>query len=86
MKISKGTLIRTIMVAIVVINLALKQFGIDVINVSENDVSSFIEMVVSVATIVLAWWKNNSFSERAIQADNWLHNFISSDDGKGSED
>lgn len=72
MKISKGTIVRTIMLAIVLINLILKHFGIDVINVEESQVLTFVEALIEVATIVVAFWKNNSFTDKAIKADNFL--------------
>ena len=72
MKISKGTIVRTIMLAIVLINLVLKHFGIDVINVEESQVLTFVEAVLEVGTIIVAFWKNNSFTDKAIKADNFL--------------
>ena len=73
MKISKGTIIRTVMLALVLINFTLKQLGHDVLNISETEVGTFIEMVVSVATIIVCYWKNNSVSPNAIKADEFLH-------------
>lgn len=72
MKISKGTIVRTIMVVIVIVNMILKHFGIDVINVSESEILSLIEAVIEIATIIVAFWKNNSFTENAIKADEFL--------------
>ena len=72
MKISKGTIVRTIMLAIVLINLVLKHFGIDVINVEESQVLTFVEALIEVVTIVVSFWKNNSFTDKAIEADNFL--------------
>lgn len=71
-KITKGTIIRTMVLAIVIINMILKQMGIDVINVSESQVADFIEMLISIATIIVAWWENNSVSQNAIRADMFL--------------
>lgn len=71
-KITKSTIIRTVVLAIVIINIILKQLGIDIINISENQVADFIEMLISVATIIVAWWENNSVSQNAIRADMFL--------------
>lgn len=79
MKISKGTIVRTIMLLIVIINLILKQCGVDLINVSENEVLAVVEMLIEVAVIVVAWWKNNSYSKKAIQADEFLKNLKESE-------
>lgn len=70
--ISKGTIIRTTMLVLVVLNYILKTTGHDVINVSENEIGEFIEMVISVATIIVCYWKNNSLSKYAIEADKLL--------------
>lgn len=72
MKISKGTIVRTIMLVIVLINLVLKHFGIDVINVSESEILTFVEALLEVGTIIVAFWKNNSFTQKAIKADEFL--------------
>lgn len=72
MKISKGTIVRTISLAIVLINIVLKKIGVDLINVSENEILTGVEMLIEVAVIVVAWWKNNSYSKNAIQADEFL--------------
>lgn len=72
MKISKGTIVRTVMLVIVVINMILKHFGYDVINVSESEILSVVEMLIEVAVIIVTFWKNNSFTDKAIQADEFL--------------
>lgn len=71
-KITKGTIVRTIMLLIVVINMILKNTGKQPIEIAESDVYSTIEMVVSVAIILLSWWKNNSFTKNAQLADEYL--------------
>lgn len=68
-KISKGTIVRTVMLAIVIINYALRKHGYDVINVSESEVITFVEDVISIVVVVSAWWKNNSFTDNAKRAD-----------------
>jgi SPP1 family holin len=72
MQISKGTIARTISIVLVLVNIVLKQFGIDAINVSESEILSFIEALIEVAIIVVSFWKNNSFTQNAIKADDFL--------------
>ena len=72
MKISKSTIIRTILVAIVIINFILEKLGVDLIPADESVITMFVETLIEVAVIVVAWWKNNSFSEKAIKADEFL--------------
>ena len=74
MQISKGTIVRTISIVLVLVNIVLKQFGIDAINVSESEILSFIEALIEVAAIVVSFWKNNSFTQNAIKADEFLKN------------
>lgn len=60
------------MTLIVVINLILKAFGINVIDVSENTVAAFVEAAVEIGAIVSAFWYNNSFTKEARQADEFF--------------
>ena len=72
MKISKWTIVRTIMTALVVLNLVLKAFGVEVLNIEESSVAAFVEALVSVGAIVCSWWYNNSFTEKAKKADQFF--------------
>ncbi|MBR2044041.1 MAG: phage holin [Clostridia bacterium] len=71
-KITKGTIVRTIMIGIVIINMILKKFGIDVINTDESTVASVVEALIEIGSIAAAWWYNNSFSEAAKKADRFF--------------
>ncbi|MBE5938692.1 MAG: holin [Lachnospiraceae bacterium] len=70
--ISKGTLIRLVLAVIVVINMFLKAIGKPIIDADEGSVEAIIELGVSAAVLVLSYWKNNSFSKNAIEADKYL--------------
>ena len=72
MKISKSTIIRTILVAIVVINFILEKLGVDLIPADESIITMFVETFIEIAVIAVGFWKNNSFSEAAIRADEFL--------------
>ena len=71
-KISKGTIIRTILLVVSVINGVLALSGKSPLPFDEEA----IEMVVSYGfTIIMAfltWWKNNSFTKNARKADELL--------------
>ena len=69
MKISKWTIVRTIMTALVALNLLLKAIGVEIINVDENAVVGIIEALIEVGCIICIWWYNNSFSDEAKRAD-----------------
>lgn len=72
MEISKGTIIRTIMLIIVVVNMILQHFGIDIIKANESEIASLVEILIELAVIVVTFWKNNSFTKNAIKADEFL--------------
>ena len=72
MKITKSTIVRTILVALVIINFVLEKCGIDVIPADEYTVLRVVETVIEIGVIIVAWWKNNSFSPNAIKADEFL--------------
>ena len=80
MQISKGTIARTISIVLVLVNIVLKQFGIDAINVSESEILSLLEALIEVAIIVVSFWKNNSFTQNAIRADEFLKTLKGSGD------
>ena len=67
--ITKGTVIRTVMIAIVIINMILEKLGLDIIKTDQNTVASIVEMLFEVGSIITAWWYNNSYSYAARKAD-----------------
>lgn len=69
MKISKWTIVRTVMTALVVLNLLLKAIGVNIINVDENAIVGIVEALIEIGCIICSWWYNNSFSEEAKRAD-----------------
>lgn len=72
MKITKGTIVRAIMMILVVVNLVLEKCGIDVIRTDENAILMLVEAIIELAIIAVGFWKNNSFTQAAIKADEFL--------------
>ena len=72
MKITKGTIIRTILTLLVIVNFILERCGIDIIPADESTITMLVESVIEIAVIVVGFWKNNSFSKKAIKADQFL--------------
>lgn len=72
MKITKGTIVRTILMIVVIINFVLERMGVDIIPVTESGILMFVETAIELAIIIVAWWKNNSFTQNAIKADEFL--------------
>lgn len=84
MKISKGTIIRTIALAVVLLNLLLKALGKPLIDFDEGTALYWLEHIIEVAVIIVTFWKNNSFSENAIKADEFLKQ-LKADEGEVAE-
>ena len=80
MSISKGTIVRTIMMILVIVNIILQRLGYDIINVDENSVLAAVELLIEIAILIVGWWKNNSFSQNAIKADEYLRKLKYSDE------
>lgn len=80
MKISKGTIIRTIAVVLVIINIILERCGIDVINVSEYEIAMIVETAIEIGIIVAGFWYNNSFTPKARKAQEFLEKLRKSEE------
>ncbi len=73
MKISKSTIVRTILIVLVIINFFLEKLGVDLIPTDESTILMWVEWLIEIAVIVVGFWKNNSYSEKAIKADEFLN-------------
>ena len=69
MKASGATIVRTIILAIALLNQILSAAGRPVLPIEDGTVESLVTAGVTVVTAVVAWWKNNSFTTVAIEAD-----------------
>ena len=72
MKIKKETIIRTIILAIALINQVLTTIGKNPLPFSDDMVYEAVTVVFTVGASAWAWWKNNSFTKNAIAADKVL--------------
>ncbi len=72
MSIKKETIIRTIVLALALINQVLTVFGISVIPIDDAQITEFLSLAFTIGASVWAWWKNNSFTKKAIVADEYL--------------
>ena len=69
MNVTAGTIARTIILALALINQILTATGHGIINISDDDVNTLISTIFTVVSAVAAWWKNNSFTQSALKAD-----------------
>lgn len=70
--ISKGTIIRSVTLIIVLINLVLEKFGLDLINTEGNHIACAVETLIEIGSIIASWWYNNSYSKNALKADRFF--------------
>lgn len=69
MKIEKGTIARTVVLIVALINQVLTMIGYNPLPFADESVYEGVTVVLTVAGALWAWWKNNSFTMAAIQAD-----------------
>lgn len=72
--IKKSTIIRTVILALALINQVLAMCGISPIPINDDTVTNLISTSWTVVASIIAWWKNNSFTQKAIEADEVLKN------------
>ena len=71
-KITKMTIIRTVLLIAGLINLALTIFGRNPLPFSDQQIADFVSLLWTISAALWAWWKNNSFTDAAIKADEYL--------------
>lgn len=67
--ITKGTITRTVILVLALINQGLTMFGHSPIPIEDEALTEFIAYGVTIITALIAWWKNNSYTQKAIKAD-----------------
>lgn len=69
MKVKTDTIIRTIVLAIALINQLLAITGREKLPITDDEVYQVVTIIVTIAASVWAWWKNNSFTLPALEGD-----------------
>lgn len=72
MKIKTETIIRTIVLVLALVNQVLAIYGKDKIPITEDEIYQLITLVFTICSSIWAWWKNNSFTQPAIKADEYM--------------
>lgn len=67
--VSKGTIIRTAVLLLALVNTSLQLAGFEVLPFTPDEVEVGITVILNVGAALSAWYKNNSFSKEAIEAD-----------------
>lgn len=79
MNVTAGTISRTIILAMALLNQALALKGKQIISIRDDDVYQVISLMFTIGAAILNWWKNNSFTSKAIKADEYLSKLKNND-------
>ena len=71
-KVSTATIVRTICLALALINQLLSAGGLSVIPIDNETVNQLVTTIITVVVALVNWWENNSFTPEAIRADELL--------------
>ena len=71
-KIPTETIIRAIVLFVTLVNTILTMSGKNPLLFAEDELYAWLSAAATVAATLWAWWKNNSFTPEAIQADKYL--------------
>lgn len=78
-KINAGTIARTIVLALALVNQCLALAGISPIPIEDEQVVTIISTCWTVAASLWSWWKNNSFTPAALEGDKVMHSIKQGD-------
>ena len=67
------TIARTVVLALALLNQVLAICGKGQIQIAENDIYQIVSLTFTAVAAVWSWWKNNSFTQNAIKADEYLN-------------
>lgn len=67
-----ATIVRTVLLVVALVNQVLTMLGYTTLPVSDAQISELITLSFTVFASLWAWWKNNSFTKEAIEADEVL--------------
>ena len=71
-KIKTETIVRTVILIVALINQALTVAGKSLLPITDDQISEIITLAITIGASLWAWWKNNSFTKHAIEADRVL--------------
>ena len=70
---SKATIIRTVILVLAIANNALAIAGKSPLPIDDEMVTEVISFAFTTGAAIVTWWKNNSFTQKAIEADERFH-------------
>lgn len=72
-KVDTSTIARTIVLFIALFNQILNMLGMVPLELEENTIYDLASLIALVGSAIWNWWKNNSFSQQAIEADKYMN-------------
>lgn len=73
MSVKLDTIIRTVCLVLALVNQGLTIAGKSPLPIKDEQINELISLAFTIVTSVWAWWKNNSFTQAAIVADDIMH-------------
>lgn len=69
LSVKADTIVRTVIMVVTLINQILTVVGRSPLPISDEQVELTVSTIITVVTYVWCFWKNNSFTQAALQAD-----------------
>ena len=82
----KSTIARTVVLVLALVNQLLVMFGINPLPFSDEGIYEAVTALLTVGASMWAWWKNNSFTKAAQEADRYLAQLRGQTAGDEGED
>ena len=79
MNISTDAIIRTVVLVVALVNQVLTATGKNPLPFSDDVIYEAVTLAITIGASVWAWWKNNSFTANAIEADRYLKDLKTED-------
>ena len=76
--ISLATIVRTLCLAFALFNQVRSACGHPMIPLDNAQMEQFLTSVITVIAALVSWWKNNSFTKEAIEADKVYDRLVAS--------
>lgn len=80
-EVGTSTIVRTLVMVLVIINTILTMIGRNPLPYSEEELYSGLSVLVNTIVVLWVWWKNNSFTKAAVEADSIMKMLKLSTDG-----
>ena len=68
-KITAGSIARTLILIIALVNQVLTSTGHAILPFTDEQITQYVTAIFTIVTAIVAWWKNNSFTKAAIEGD-----------------